>query len=561
MSDFISDEEMAKLEPASTGSADFISDEDMGLLEAPQQAPQAEQPAPSTFRSVGEGLTFGFSGELAGLAEAGLGAAEGLLTGKNAFGNEGRLAALTSFAENMRKGSDEYDRARKLAEEQSPMTALGAEILGGGITGIAAAPALAARGLGLVAQGAAAGGLTGLGKSEADTLEGAAVDTGLGAGLGALFSWGLGKVFGKGTDAIKKGKDGAYKIDVGQKGNDIFNVSRETAESLATPEAQNALRAELNAQKDGLLGSIAEDFKVTEALKQAGLKNKGSIPSKGLKDSLDSAWESISSITPEGDEVALKSVEALKERFKDLNMSLLAKSPTGSYDDVPLASLETVRSELGDVIFRNKAYDKVPQVKKAATSLWGKLTDVLKKNDIDPITKEAGELTKGLDAQRALFKVLDEVESLPSGDWIKGLANPSNAAAAERFQNMVKPLEELAKKGQSDSLANLSSYVSKDFNKAVLKARISNMVLGETGTSLKTSPKQALVALTQGFKNDALSRAGAAIGELDKLRLLGIPVGRGITAPVDAGLSTLKSAAPYMGGSISAALGDKGEQP
>lgn len=562
MADFISDEEMAKMESASQAAPDFISDADAAKLEAgPLQGDQLqpEQPAPSTFRSIGEGLTMGFSGELAGLTEASLGAAEGLLTGKNAFGNEGRLAALASFIDNYKKGEKTYDDARKLAAEQSPMSALGSELLGGAVTGIATAPALAAKGLGLAAQGAATGGLAGLGKSEADTLGGVAKDVGLGAALGGAFSWGLGKIIGAGgkaVDAIKQLKDGSFKIQVGQKAGDVFKVSRETAQNLATPEAQNALRAELNAQKDGLLASINSDFKATEALKTAGLAEKGALPAKGLKTGLDKAWDKISSLTPEGDEVAVKSAEALKDRFKELNMSLLAKSPTGSYDDVPLAALEKVRGELGDVVFRNKAYDKVPQVKKAATDLWGKLTDVLKTNDIDPITKQAGDLTKGLDAQRALFKIADEVESLPSGDWIKGLANPSNAAAADRFQSMVKPLEELTKKGNGDTLANLASYISKDFNSAVLKARISNMVLGDTGKAFTANPNQILSTFLSNAKNGAAAKVGAAVGELDKLRLLGIPVGRAITAPADASIAGIRGAAPYVAGSISSAIGN-----
>lgn len=557
MADFISDEDMAKLESkAQSSSPDFISDKDMAKLEGPAQPkPQTTSQGMSfPTRSIGEGLTSGFSGELAGGIEATLGAAEGLLTGKNAFGNEGRLAALTSFAENYAKGRDEYDRQRALESEQSPLTSLGAEIAGAGISAIASAPALAARGLGAVAQGAALGGLAGLGKSEKQDVAQAATDTATGAGLGALFSWGLGKVFGKGQEPISKAKDGSFKIQVGQKASDVFKVSKETAQSLATPEAQNALRAELNAQKDGLLASISQDFKSTEALKQSGLAEKGALQAKGLKDSLDAAWNKLSSLTPEGDEVALKSAQALKDRFKDVNMSLLAKSPTGSYDDVPLAALEKTRSELGDVIFRNKAYDKVPQVKSAAVDLWGKLTDVLKKNDLDPITKKAGDLTKGLDAQRALFKILDEVESLPSGDWIKGLANPSNSSAAERFQSMVKPLEELNAKGNGDALANLSSYISKDFNKAVLKARVSNMILGETGSSLKTSPKQALVSFTQGYKNDAISRIGSALGELEQFSPKGIPIGKAIVAPAEAGLSTLRNAVPYISGAVPASI-------
>ena len=519
-----------------------------------EQMATPSQSSPSIIRSLGEGLTAGFAGELAGATEAGLGAIQGLVTGSNAFGNEGRLAAITSFVDNYKRAQQDYDNQRKAAEEVNPLGALGAEIVGAGITGAATAPAMAARGLGLVAQGAVGGGLTGLGKSEKETLKGAAKDVGTGAALGGLFSWGLGKLFGKTTPVIQKGKDGSFKIDIGQGGKDVFKVSREAAESLATPEAQNALRSELNAQKDGLAAAVLKDFEITEALKQQGLSEKGALPAKGLTKALEKSWNKISSITPEGDEVALKSLEALKQRYQEINQSLLTKSPTGSYDDVSLEGLERVRSELGDIIFRNKSYDKVPQVKSAAVDLWAGLTDVLKKNDLDPITKEAGKLTKGLEGQRALFQIRDEIESLPSGDWIKGLANPNNASAEERFRNLVKPLEQLSKTNNQDSLANLSSYISNDFNSAVLKARVSNLIMGEAGSSIKTSPKQAVSSIIGGYKNTAISKAGSAIGALEQLRLMGLPVGKAATAPVNIGLETLRQSMPYLGGKVSSGI-------
>lgn len=450
----------------------------------------------------------------------------------NATGDKGALARMEA------------------SKEAYPWTYGGANIVGSGLQALALAPAFAAAKLGLITQGAFSGGLAGLGASEKKSVEEAVKDTATGAAIGGALSWGLGKLFGSGKAPIQKGKDGSYNINVGQKPSDIFKVSRETAQSMATPEAQNMLRAELNSVKDKLAASVDKDFLTTEALKQAGLQSKGSLQAKGLQEALDSSWQKISSIVPEGDEVAMGAMNALKDRFKDVSMNLLKKSPSGKYDDVTLEGLEKVRGELGDIIFRSKAYDKVPQVKSAAIDLWGKLTNVLKKNDIDPITKEAGDLTRGLNAQRALFQVKDVIDELPSGDWVKGLANPSNSAALERFKSLVKPLEDLAKKGEESSLSNLTSTVGNDLNKALLKARVSNMVLGEVGSSLKTSPKQAINSLIQGYKNDITSKAGAALGELDQLRLLGAPIGQMITAPTGALLNTAVKGIPAQAGSL-----------
>ena len=76
------------------------------------------------------------------------------------------------------------------------------------------------------------------------------------------------------------------------------------------------------------------------------------------------------------------------------------------------------------------------------------------------------------------------------------------------------------------------------------------MVLGEVGSSLKTSPKQAINSLIQGYKNDITSKAGAALGELDQLRLLGAPIGQMITAPTGALLNTAVKGIPAQAGSL-----------
>jgi len=165
MAKFISDEEMAAIEPSQPSKArKVISDDEMNQLES-----SAPSELDSAARGALQGATMGFADEISGGLEA---------LWEKAKGDP------TTFGELYKAKRDESRSNFKTAEEANPASYTTGQI--GGAIGTAFVPGLGGATLGKLAlQGAAQG----LGSSQADLTEGdiagAARDTAIGGALGA----------------------------------------------------------------------------------------------------------------------------------------------------------------------------------------------------------------------------------------------------------------------------------------------------------------------------------------------------------------------------------------
>lgn len=175
MSDFISDEDMAKIEAESN----FISDEDMMKMEA--DAPSALQ---SGLRGALQGVTMGLADEASGGIEA---------LWEKAKGNP------TAFGELYAQSRDDSRNKNKLAEEANPGSYTTGQI--GGAIGTALIPGMGGASLGrLATQGA----VQGFGSSDAEDAGQLAQDTAMGAGMGVA-AFGAGKALQGGAKLVGKG--------------------------------------------------------------------------------------------------------------------------------------------------------------------------------------------------------------------------------------------------------------------------------------------------------------------------------------------------------------------
>lgn len=159
MGKFLTDEQMSALE-AEEQEGKFISDEQMAQMEADE----ANQPGmlEAGARGFTEGATAGFGDEISGA----MGAAGDLLLGNT---------DLENIGDSYREYRDAFRKDNTRAKEANPYT-YGAS----GIVGAAVGPGKLVKG---AKSATALGGLTGLGLSEADNLQDAAIDTATGAGL------------------------------------------------------------------------------------------------------------------------------------------------------------------------------------------------------------------------------------------------------------------------------------------------------------------------------------------------------------------------------------------
>lgn len=190
------------------------------------QAPTGqEDDQPSTFEAIGRGglsgLTLGFDDEIGGVL-------------KSAFGDK-----------SYREARDELRAKKKAAQTEHPWAYGLSEILGGAATpGLGAAGA--AKTLGSVVKaGAAVGGASALGSSEADLTEGdfagAIKDTAVGAAVGGAVSGGLHKIFGKYVDTAVERRAQHLTEDISEGAvptakrrlGEVTKVNPKTGDSLA----------------------------------------------------------------------------------------------------------------------------------------------------------------------------------------------------------------------------------------------------------------------------------------------------------------------------------------
>lgn len=180
----LSADDVQPVEAKSTGmKLSDLHEDDVKPADQPKEESASPKKDWSKLESAGQGAvqgaTAGFSDELGGAMGAGM---EKILPS----GNKDKK----SMAELYREYRDMQRRRNKGAEEANPGSYLAGNIAGG-VAGAAALPSAALAKMGAVGAGAAIGGATGLGSSDADLTSGnpseykrALEDTTIGAGLG-----------------------------------------------------------------------------------------------------------------------------------------------------------------------------------------------------------------------------------------------------------------------------------------------------------------------------------------------------------------------------------------
>ncbi len=274
MADFLSDEEMNKLDqsaPQAAQSPDFISDDEMHKIGAP---PADSGAMTAAANHLIQGATGGFSDELVGLGEAG-GRALGLegvgsrSPGDISMSQDGPTLDWQTLRDAYRMARDKDRGALKAQSENHPY-ASGT----GSVAGMVMSPLnKLGGGLSMAKQGAALGGLNALGASDADLTKGevgqSAIDTGLGVGTGAV----LGKGLERAAPYVDKGISYA-----GDKLGDLadrfaaraLGAERGTIKSLGFDKVKAAGRQALD---EGILSPLANTDDLiarNEALKSRG---------------------------------------------------------------------------------------------------------------------------------------------------------------------------------------------------------------------------------------------------------------------------------------------------
>jgi len=276
----------------------FEFEEDGAELALQEEDGGIGETALDTLTSMGRGAAMGFSDELAGLA--------GLMMPDPTSDVDEELAAKgfdipqESLLEEYRAARDAARAEETRVGERSPIASTVGELAGGIGTGLPAAARM-----GAIKAGALAGGLGGLGTSEAELPEGevleavsdVAVGAGLGAGVGAAGK-GLMKAATKTGQGVKSLKDFARTV----------------------PIVGKAMRSAESGYEMGKIGKLLNAENVSEEVKREATKLQSTIQ-KALDEGADADKalrqfaEEAGASTRFGDELAatLKSVEGRRE--------------------------------------------------------------------------------------------------------------------------------------------------------------------------------------------------------------------------------------------------------
>lgn len=509
----------------------FLAEKQVEL--APEQSPKGFDPdafladasavdaakpsvADSAGRAASQGATAGFGDEISAGVSALIPTATDEALGR-------------SFTDRYAASRDAIRNENALAEKAHPVVSALTEIA-------TSAPLAIATGGGGLAALTAQGAIYGLGKSKKETLGEAAKDTAvsglLSLGLGAaipgakqfikeLPEAGLNRAVTEFGDEIAtrapkliEDKAGNLTIKYGAGLKESAQVGRDMQAALHDPNVQAQITSELNAQPQRISSLINETKSELGKSWDPLIKEHGAA-SADVNSALKESYSRVNDIgvAKQGDPVRAGLKADLLEKMDTVSKELLAQSPTGKLEDIPLLALAQSQEQLGRQIFKQKIFAKDSTVNGAAKSFFHSIKDAFvaadKKNGSGG---SLGEINK-------VFAALYEMEGANSkiaGSTLKGLADPQNTSARKAYDRLIKPVLSLDPKIREALTPKINAYLSNDFQKAVTKAQVMHLVTGR-GAQNKDAASTifslaGIKGASKGALNDIANRFGAMTG-------------------------------------------------
>lgn len=286
----------------------------------------------SALRGAGQGATAGFGDEASGALEAGTGAAQSLVTGENAFGDQGHLAGLQNLIANYQRARDTQRGQNLAAAQANPKSYLTGQIAGGIPLGMATGAAgeaamggtVAAPLTGLKAIGASAltngaqGAATSVGlnnsSNPADLIKDAAKTGILSAGIGAGFTGGGQVIQAAGRGGQNLADYGTIQA-LGQKSSIVKNLVNQDEIS---PLAQWA-------RDKGIVGFTSTPKSIAAATK-SGLQDTGEAIG-GFDQKIDQIIEGLKQTDPEKYTSIMESKSNIPQQLEDTIIAKLSGNP------------------------------------------------------------------------------------------------------------------------------------------------------------------------------------------------------------------------------------------
>ncbi len=429
-----------------------------------QQPPAQAPPMPqggNIAGAVGQGLSFGFSDELAG----GIGA--GINSTMNMFG-KGTGDSFGDAYRDIRDGA----RANKDAfAARNPKTALAAEIGGGLLTGgVGAARVGALKGaqsLGrLAGVGAAEGAVYGAGASDADTLDGVAGDAAIGGLLGGA-TGAAAPAIGKSVKGLLSGGNallGGGNTAARKAAVEILEAADIPLTGGQTGGSKALQAAETTAAGVPVIGSPLETTLATQRIKlqeklmtMAGFDEADTVVGELTEQAIDNAKDKFANRYAK----ALGGVElSLGDKFVDTLIDVQDKftsSLKGSKSGSVVRRVNALFDQATDGVLTGEKYQKLRSelgefvrdtaLKPRTSRLYRELKSSLDDAFFNGVSVVKGKAKKAIDGDYAHFKQLQEIWEKGVGDSVEGMiplgqlnriANSAKSAGSQQWNRLVR---------------------------------------------------------------------------------------------------------------------------
>lgn len=469
-------------------------------LATPQQPPPSGASIPESIgRAASQGGTFGFGDEASGGVQAAMGAADSLVNGSNNFGDQGRLSGITNFTDNYAKSRDMLKAQNEIASEAHPVVSALSEIVSSLPLSVITA------GSNLIKTAATQGAAYGLGKSNKDSLAQALKDSAVSGGISALVAGSIGKLgkalkdsaaeagvdfnsaFTEFGDAIKastplrvaKKGDDILKISYSQGSKQAFELGQEMQAALSNPEVKAQITDDLNAQPKGLQQTFDQIRSKINPQYDETVAQYAKVPSD-LTSVFDKARKSANSIFDKSDISVEKAKTALIDVLDNKEKDLVSKY--GSLKEVPLDELAATKQDIGNLVFKQKAFKKAgtDSVHNSAVRFWGDLTDTLGATDVK--SGSGGKLANIDKVNRAIYNMESD---LPSGANLLSLSNPKAANARDSFNEFLTHWAKVPADTRQLYGQELTDYLKGPMSKAISKGQLMQAVDQGSAPGLK----------------------------------------------------------------------------
>jgi hypothetical protein len=268
------------------------------------------------------------------------------------------------------------------------------------------------------------------------------------------------------------GKDGEVIVEAGDK---ALKLGREMQDTIASPEAQQIVARQLDNYAPRLKAAVqgAQDT-VEKEMNQIATTN-AKIPVKS--DFLSKTAGALDAIPDNQlDDATRAAKNRLKSSVERAEMTAALSSADRTSAAGSFEGLYQSKKRLGQEIWKNKVYDKSPEMKAKAIKLYDSMNSALKTADVGP-QGTGGKFQEVSDTFFTLYRTGEDAERM-TGSVLKSLADPFDTAGKKVKRETFQAYNRLSPKLRERYMPGMDKLVNEELPELVTTARIVRKVTG-----------------------------------------------------------------------------------